>query len=203
MYKKYMLVQLVTIFSITCLLFACASAKFRIEPDNTQNGLAIGRIVLDVSGFIDPPFPMNSTYGKLTGVEFTFENSHGVEITVKSRNGYFFVNETVDSDYLFMKKLYYERTFSNGKYNYKTVLVDGSEKIYLKPGTVNNLGTIEWVVQRGDSESWDILNTGHEEVESWFRSAFPASGWLDARWKALRLVKSSSGLRWGWHIESR
>jgi len=184
------------------LIFSCASTTFRIEPETAPAGIVIGRVVLNSSGFSDDPFPMNSIYNKLTDVEVTFENGNGDEITVKTRNGYFFLYDALDSDYLYMTKLYYKRSRSNGMHSFKIEFDDGSRKISLKPAVVMNLGILEWTVRGGDSSSWDIQNTGHNDLKSWFRETYHESGWLDMNWKTVKLFKSPPEFQWWWSSES-
>ncbi len=204
MSMRYMLLRLGRlgmIFGVAGLLFACASTTFRVEPETAQAGLVVGRIVLKASGFSSHPFSMTGTHTELTGVELTFENSIGVETTVKSRDGYFFLYDALDSDYVHLTRLYFKRTRSNGWRTFETRVVDGSERIRLKPGTVMNIGIVEWIVRGGGSASWNVQNVGHHEIESWFRETFHESGWLGANWETARLLTPAPRLRWEWHYE--
>jgi len=189
------------IVSAVFLLVACVSATFRIEPETSQAGLAIGRIDLKASDFSSRPFSMSGTHSELTGVELTFESSNGIETTAKTRNGYFFVYDVLGKETFHLKRLYFKRTTSDGWRTFETWVEGGSEEIRLKPGTVINLGLIEWVARGGGSAPWNIYNDRHRELEYWFRETFVESVWLGADWETAIVLSSNPRLRWEWFYE--
>jgi hypothetical protein len=195
------LLRFAMIISATFLLVACVSATFRVEPETSQAGLAIGRIDLKASDFSSRPFSMSGTHSELTGVELTFESSNGIETIAKTRNGYFYIYDILGKETFRLKRLYYKRTTSDGWRTFETWVEGGSEEIRIKPATVINLGIIEWVVSGGSSAMWNIHNDRHREIESWFRETFIESVWLGTKWETAKVLSSNPRLRWEWFYE--
>ena len=196
--RRFILLGLV--ISLTIMLVTCVSTTFRVEPETSKSGLAIGRIVLIANDFTGRPFSMNGTYSELTGVEVTFINSAGVEITVKSRNGYFYLYSGDETESMRLKRLYYKRTTSEGWRSFESWIGGKTAYIHLKPGTVINVGTIEWTAYQS-SISWGVKNVGHQELEEWFRERFYESNWLGANWENNRLFIASPRVRYVWRSE--
>jgi len=168
------------------LLAGCATSYYATEPISATDALLVGQIQLVATGF---PAAMgaNGVYAQNILVTLrSLETGRSYEISSREPDGFISLASPAPGRYAIVG---FSARLPAGwgtsqllRYRPLPPLV-----LTVRPGVVNNIGTVVWHEDRASRRDWSMAGYGYANVRESFRAHFARSEWDRFRWHANRI----------------
>jgi len=183
---RFTLKGILGVTALVCLLVlsSCETTKTLMEPGSSEESLVIGLAELNLNNWA-VAVGSEATGIRHKNLRMTFIDAENNEIVVTViRSDGLFMSKKFDAGiYMLTKVEYIYEPEGGGR---ATVGLRPKPKYFVvKPGAVNNLGTLYWYFDVGNRVLDSDYKSDQDDIEELFRSVYPESLWLDYPFNAL------------------